>query len=85
MLNDWLNSGAAQPPASATAAQATAAMTNAQKLEATEDQKRAAFLDAVKAAGVRIGFDSVIEVITSHGYDDPDQVQAKDFRQCDRR
>ena len=69
-----------QPPTSATAAQATAAMANAQKLEATEDQKRAAFLDAVKAAGVRIGFDSVIEVITSHGYDDPDQVQAKDFR-----
>lgn len=69
-----------QPPASATAAQATAAMASAQKLEATEDQKRAAFLDAIKAAGVRIGFDSVIEVVTSHGYDDPDQVQAKDFR-----
>ena len=69
-----------QPPASATAAQATAAMANAQKLEATEDQKRAAFLDAVKAAGVRIGFDSVIEVVTSHGYDDPEQVQSKDFR-----
>ena len=69
-----------QPPASATAAQATAAMANAQKLEATEDQKRAAFLDAVKAAGVRIGFDRVIEVVTSHGYDDPDQVQSKDFR-----
>ena len=69
-----------QPQASATAAQATAAMANAQKLEATEDQKRAAFLDAVKAAGVRIGFDSVIEVVTSHGYDDPEQVQSKDFR-----
>lgn len=69
-----------QPPASATAAQATAAMANAQKLEATEDQKRAAFLDAVKAAGVRIGFDRVIEVVNSHGYDDPDQVQSKDFR-----
>lgn len=69
-----------QPQASATAAQATAAMANAQKLEATEDQKRAAFLDAVKAAGVRIGFDRVIEVVTSHGYDDPEQVQSKDFR-----
>lgn len=69
-----------QPQASATAAQATAAMANSQKLEATEDQKRAAFLDAIKAAGVRIGFDRVIEVVNSHGYDDPYQVQAKDFR-----
>ena len=69
-----------QPPASATAAQATAAMESAQKLEATEDQKRAAFADAVKAACVRIGVERILEVVQSHGYDDPDQVQLKDFR-----
>lgn len=69
-----------QPPASATAAQAAAAMANAQKLEASDDQKRAAFLDAIKAAGVRIGFERIIEVVNSHGYDDPEAVQIKDYR-----
>ena len=69
-----------QPPANATAAQAAAAMANAQKLEASDDQKRAAFLDAIKAAGVRIGFERIIEVVNSHGYDDPEAVQIKDYR-----
>ena len=69
-----------QPPASATAAQAAAAMATAQKLEASDDQKRAAFLDAIKAAGVRIGFERIIEVVNSHGYDDPETVQIKDYR-----
>ena len=69
-----------QPPATATAAQATEAMKNAQKQEATEDQKRAAFADAIKAACVRIGVERILEVVQSHGYDDPDQVQPKDFR-----
>ena len=69
-----------QPPATATAAQATEVMKNAQKQQATEDQKRAAFADAIKAACVRIGVERVLEVVQSHGYDDPDQVQPKDFR-----
>ena len=69
-----------QPPATATAAQATEAMRNAQKQEATEAQKRAAFADAIKAACVRIGVERILEVVQSHGYDDPDQVQPKDFR-----
>lgn len=69
-----------QPPASATPHQATAAIADAQKRESTEDQKRAAFSDFVKEAGIRIGFERIIEIINSHGYDDPDQVQQKHFR-----
>ena len=80
MLNIWLTTGAVQPPSNATASQATEAMRNAQKQEATEDQKRAAFNDAIKAACVRIGVERILEVVQSHGYDDPDRVQPKDFR-----
>ena len=80
MLNIWLTTGAVQPPSNATTSQATEAMRNAQKQEATEDQKRAAFNDAIKAACVRIGVERILEVVQSHGYDDPDQVQPKDFR-----
>lgn len=68
------------PHAHATPQQATAAIEKAQKQEATDDQKRAAFIDAIKAAGVRIGFERVIEIVNSHGYDDPDHVQPKHFR-----
>ena len=80
MLNIWLTTGAVQPPSNATPAQAVGAMHDAQKKEATEDQKRAAFSDAIKAACVRIGVERILEVVQSHGYDDPDRVQPKDFR-----
>ena len=74
-----------QPPASASPAQASAAIANAQKAatapkrEANESD-RPDFDDRIKAAGVRLGFEAVIEVCVSHGYDDPGQVLPKDFR-----
>ena len=71
-----------QPSASATAEQAKAAMANEQKKQKREatEADRPDFEDRLKAAGVRIGFETVIEVCVSHGYDDPDKVLPKDFR-----
>lgn len=49
------------------------------KREANESD-RPDFDDRIKAAVVRIGLETVIEVCVSHGYDDPGKVLPKDFR-----
>lgn len=89
----WLTSGEkqTQPPANATAADAEAAMREAQRLEAEADAKRKekreanegdrpAFDDYTRSAVLSIGAEPTLEVCQSFGYDDPSQVLPKDFR-----
>ena len=81
--HEELTTRAVQPTASATAEQAKATIVNEQKRAAkreANESDRPDFEDRIKAAGVRIGFEAVIEVCVSHGYDDPGQVLPKDFR-----
>lgn len=73
-----------QPEASATAAQATQAMHDAQKRtakrEATEED-RPGFIEFLQKAGAQLGtFEPLVEIIVSHGYDTPESVLPKDFR-----
>lgn len=54
---------------------------NSSKLnESTDEQKRAAFDNVIKSAVVKIGVERMLEVIEAHGYNDPSEVQVKDFR-----
>lgn len=79
MLNTWLTTGAAQPPATATAAQAVGA--NKPAKPAPSEENRPDFVEYLQKAAVQIGsFEPIIEIVKSHGYDDPDHVQTKDFR-----
>ena len=84
MLNIWLTTGAVQPPSNATPAQAVGAMHDAQKKTAKpapSEENRPDFVEYLQKAAAQIGsFEPIIEAVTSHGYDDPDQVQPKDFR-----
>ena len=75
-----------QPPASATAAEAGAAMEKAaaesrkEKRAATEDD-RPAFVDFIQTAGAALGtFEPIIDIMVSHGYDTPEAVAPMDFR-----
>jgi hypothetical protein len=87
LLNTWLTTGAAQPTATATAAQAVGAMHDAQKKaakpakrEACEDD-RADFVTFIQAAGSTLkGFDQINEIAVSFGYDSLDAVAPIDFR-----
>lgn len=51
-----------------------------EKKESTDEQKRAAFDNVIKSAVVKIGVERMLEVIEAHGYNDPSEVQVKDFR-----
>ena len=73
-----------QPRANASAAQEVGAMHDAQKKAAKpapSEENRPDFVEYLQKAAAQIGsFEPIIEVVTSHGYDDPDHVQPKDFR-----
>ena len=74
MLNTWLTTGAAQPTAN----------DDAQKKAAKpspSEENRPDFVEYLQKAAAQLGsFEPIIEIVTSHGYDDPDHVQPKDFR-----
>lgn len=74
LILEWLTDG------TLTAEQAKQAMKDAQAQSVSDDEKRMAFIDAIKAAGTRIGFNRIIEIVNAHGYDDPDTVQVQHFR-----
>ena len=67
-----------QPAPTATAEQAKQAMKDAKK--EPDESARPAFKGVINNAGIRIGFERVIEVVKSHGYDDPDTVPPSEFR-----
>ena len=77
MLNNWLTTGAAQPPATASAAQEAA---KPAKREACEDD-RADFVTFIQASGAKLkGFDQINEIAVRFGYDSLDAVAPIDFR-----
>lgn len=67
-----------QPTPTATAEQAKQAIKYAKK--EPDESARPAFKGVINDAGIRIGFERVIEVVTSHGYEDPDAVPPSKFR-----